>query len=135
VLLQGVRVSVVGGIQQARPHAVAGLVGVPDPGRLSAADARFRAVITSPAALRLAARTSRHPRNPWRQGACLVLAEAVAAWLGGAAALFLVTDSGCAVHVFAGAGGLALDGGGITTPGDLLAAIAEGGNDHQEARS
>ena len=74
----------------------------------------FRDALASVPAHRLAMRTSRRSVSPWRQGACLVLAEAVLAWLGPDNAELWVTDAGHAQHAFIRVGDLALDGGGVT---------------------
>ena len=89
----------------------------------------FVRVVASPAAVRLALRASwradRRPRNPWRQGACLVLAKAVVGWLGadGVEVWELAGE-----HVLVRAGGLAIDGGGIVPIEEMLRVWAvEGG--------
>ena len=71
----------------------------------------FHAAITSSAAQALAMRTSKRPRNPWRQGACLVLAEAVVGWLG--EENVQVWELSGAGHIFVRAGDFTIDGGGI----------------------
>jgi hypothetical protein len=76
-------------------------------------DADFRGVLGSPAGAKLAARTSKRPANAWREGACLVLAEAVVKWLGETNATVWHLDWGMHVHIYVRVGDFAIDGGGV----------------------
>ena len=100
-----------------RPGAERTGPGEGSPTTLEEVSHLFARVIASPGAVRLALRTSRRPRNPWRQGACLVLAGAVVRWLGqdGAEVWELAGE-----HVLVKVGGLVIDGGGIAPVNEML---------------
>jgi len=82
-------------------------------------DQAFRSLLNSASALRLARRTGKG-ENPWRGGACLVLAEAVFAWLGEDQAQLWELSFGVQVHFFVRLGDWAFDGDGISPVDELL---------------
>lgn len=74
----------------------------------------FRRVLRLPANQRLGMRSSKYPDDPWRRGACLVLAGAVLRWLDDDRASLWHLDDGMAQHLFVRVGDWVIDGAGIT---------------------
>jgi hypothetical protein len=90
-------------------------------------DRRFRTVLTGSAAQRLGRRTGKGA-NFWRNGACLVLASAVLAWLGEDPAIALwQLKTSRARHLFVRAGESVIDGGGIVAYAEFLQVWSEAG--------